>query len=140
MSSENTKIARFRFLSYLIPSVSLNLTGKEVGEDMEFGICPEGELNENDCQFILTLDVTVKDKDDNLNLKLTIKGVYEYETNVVEELIPYISMNAPAILFPYIRAYISNITSLGGMQPIILPTLNVEGVGEELISKMQLQR
>ena len=138
MKTENTKTARFRMQGYLITNTSIRLTGNEIGEDMEFGIAPEGVFNETEKTFLLTLNVVAKDKEQNLDLSLTIKGMFEYDTDDMNELIPYISMNAPAIMFPYIRAYISNITALGGTQPIILPTLNVEGVGLELLEKMGL--
>jgi preprotein translocase subunit SecB len=125
---------------YLITNTSIRLTGNEIGEDMEFGIAPEGVFNEAEKTFLLTLNVVAKDKEQNLDLSLTIKGMFEYDTDDMNELIPYISMNAPAIIFPDIRAYISNITALGGTQPIILPTLNVEGVGLELLEKMGLTK
>ncbi len=140
MNTENTKTARFRMQGYLITNTSIRLTGNEIGEDMEFGIAPEGVFNEAENTFLLTLNVVAKDKEQNLDLSLTIKGMFEYDTDDMNELIPYISMNAPAIMFPYIRAYISNITALGGTQPIILPTLNVEGVGLELLEKMGLTK
>lgn len=140
MKTENTKTARFRMQGYLITNTSIRLTGNEIGEDMEFGIAPEGVFNEAGKTFLLTLNVVAKDKEQNLDLSLTIKGMFEYDTDDMNELIPYISMNAPAIMFPYIRAYISNITALGGTQPIILPTLNVEGVGLELLEKMGLTK
>jgi len=140
MNTENTKTARFRMQGYLITNTSIRLTGNEIGEDMEFGIAPEGVFNEAEKAFLLTLNVVAKDKEQNLDLSLTIKGMFEYDTDDMNELIPYISMNAPAIMFPYIRAYISNITALGGTQPIILPTLNVEGVGLELLEKMGLTK
>ena len=136
MNTKNTKAARFRMQGYLITNTSIKLTGKEIGEDIEFGVVPEGVFNETEKTFLLILNVVAKDKDSNLDLSLTIKGLFEYDADDMSELIPYISMNAPAIMFPYIRAYISNITALGGTQPIILPTLNVEGVGLELLEKM----
>lgn len=140
MNKENTKTARFRMQGYLITNTTIRLTGNEIGEDMEFGIAPEGVFDESKKLFLLTLNVVAKDKEQNLDLSLTIKGMFEYDTDDMNELIPYISMNAPAIMFPYIRAYISNITALGGTQPIILPTLNVEGVGQELLEKMGLTK
>ena len=86
--------------------------------------------------FILTLNVLVKDKKSSLEVKMTVTGKFEYETNDIQELVPYLGFNAPAIMFPYIRAYITNITALGGMSPIILPTLNMESVGKELLDKI----
>lgn len=140
MNTENTKTARFRLQNYTVCSASIKLSGNEIGEDIKFGIEPEGKIDENEKTLTLTLSVIVKDEQGNFDLNMTINGMFEYDADDMNELIPYIGMNAPAILFPYIRAYVSNITALSGMQPIILPTLNVEGVGEELIEKMKLNK
>ena len=128
--------ARFRFVEYLFQETSIKLTGEDIGDDVEFGIEPNGIFEEDNKMFILTLNVLVKDKKSSLEVKMTVTGKFEYETNDIQELVPYFGFNAPAIMFPYIRAYITNITALGGMSPIILPTLNMESVGKELLDKI----
>ena len=128
--------ARFRFVEYLFKETSIKLTGEDIGDDVEFGIEPNGIFEEDNKMFILTLNVLVKDKKSSLEVKMTVIGKFKYETNDIQELVPYLGFNAPAIIFPYIRAYITNITALGGMSPIILPTLNMESVGKELLDKI----
>lgn len=128
--------AHFRFVEYLFKETSIKLTGEDISDDVEFGIEPNGIFEEDKIMFILTLNVLVKDKKSNLEVKMTVTGKFEYETNDIQELVPYLGFNAPAIMFPYIRAYITNITALGGMSPIILPTLNMENVGKELLDKI----
>lgn len=128
--------ARFRFVEYLFKETSIKLTGEDISDDVEFGIEPNGIFEEDNKMFILTLNVLVKDKNSSLEVKMTVTGKFEYETNDIQELVPYLGFNAPAIMFPYIRAYITNITALGGMSPIILPTLNMESVGKELLDKI----
>ena len=60
------------------------------------------------------------------NLNGTTPGSYiEFDSEISEEnKTSFVNSNAPAILFPYFRAYISTLTSLSGMQPVILPTIN----------------
>lgn len=36
----------------------------------------------------------------------------------------FVKINAPAIAFPYLRAYIGNLTLSSGFQPVVLPTIN----------------
>jgi preprotein translocase subunit secB len=134
--NEKIEKARFRFVEYLFQETSIKLTGEDIGDDVEFGIEPNGIFEEDNKMFILTLNVLVKDKKSSLEVKMTVTGKFEYETNDIQELVPYLGFNAPAIMFPYIRAYITNITALGGMSPIILPTLNMESVGKELLDKI----
>ena len=38
---------------------------------------------------------------------------------------PLIERNAIAIMFPYLRSYISSLTTQPGMQPIVLPPINI---------------
>lgn len=137
MNTNNVKQARFRLKNYIITETVIRLTRKTIGKDIQVGISPEGKLNEKDKSFTLTLKVVVKDDKKNLNISLSIDGVFEYDTDSMQELLPFICNNAPAILFPYIRAYISNITALGGIAPIILPTLNLESVGKTLKDKLR---
>lgn len=134
--NEKIEKARFRFVEYLFKETSIKLTGEDISDDVEFGIEPNGIFEEDNKMFILTLNVLVKDKKSSLEVKMTVIGKFKYETNDIQELVPYLGFNAPAIIFPYIRAYITNITALGGMSPIILPTLNMESVGKELLDKI----
>ncbi len=44
------------------------------------------------------------------------------ENMSIEEFLDH---NAPALLFPYVREAISNVTMRGGIKPIVLPPINV---------------
>lgn len=137
MNTNNVKQARFRLKNYIITETVIKLTRKTIGKDIQVGISPEGKLNEKDKSFTLTLKVVVKDNKRYLDININIDSVFEYDADSIQELLPFICNNAPAILFPYIRAYISNITALGGIAPIILPTLNLESVGKTLKNKLK---
>lgn len=62
-------------------------------------------------------------------LKVRVAGFFEILTDVSEisedEIIHYFKVNAVAILFPYLRSLVSDISSKGSEAPIILPTLNI---------------
>jgi len=68
------------------------------------------------------------------------KSTFSYDKTV--DLSEYLEglfiLNAPAIVFPYLRAYITNITTQSGMTPIILPTLNLTNLGENLKQKINV--
>lgn len=45
---------------------------------------------------------------------------------------PFTKINAPAIAFPFLRAYISTLMTLSGYSPLILPTINFsENISED---------
>lgn len=104
---------------------------------MRFGIEPDGFFDKKNNEFILSLSVIVKDAEEKFNVSFLMRGMFKYTCANFDELIRFIGINAPAILFPYIRAYVSNITSLSGMQPVIMPTLNMQPIGTQLIEKLK---
>lgn len=69
--------------------------------------------------------VTVTDKTKKFNLQ--VKAVADFEIIGVDEPEIYnsfVHVNAPAIAYPYLRAFISNIILQSGMAPIIIPPVN----------------
>lgn len=134
MSSDNAKKSSFRFEGYLIKKTSLELKSKDFDHNYHLNIRPNGTLDEEKKQLTIELDVTVHDTHKKLNLNFIIEGAFRYESESFEELAPYISINGPAILFPYVRAYVSNITALSGCSPVIMPTLNMESTGDILLN------
>ena len=64
-----------------------------------------------------------------------ILGLFEFkEVIAIDNLTTYFYINAPAIIFPYVRAYIAALTSLSGFETINLPPINVGVLKEELKS------
>lgn len=136
--SNNVPEAGFSFLGYLVKESTIRLSGKPIGENVRIGISPDGRLSDDKSLFDLTLDVIVEDEEKNLVVEMTILGNFECFADDQVLLGSFMCINAPAILFPYIRSYVSNLTALSGTAPIILPTLNMEGVGNELRKKIGL--
>ena len=61
-----------------------------------------------------------------MHIEVHAEGYFEFEQDITEvEKGIFFKTSAPAILFPYIRAYISTLSSLSGVAPVILPTLNL---------------
>lgn len=136
-SAGNTRKPRFRFIGYLIKETNMNLSTNVYGKDLKLDITPFGDLDKENGSLNVDLRVSVSDNENKLSLTFLISGHFEFECGTFEELKSYICMNAPAILFPYIRAYTTTITSLAGSNPIIMPTLNLEGVGKQLLSLIE---
>lgn len=42
-----------------------------------------------------------------------------------------LEINGTAILFPYLRSFITTLTSNAGIPPLVLPTLNIQKIIEE---------
>jgi preprotein translocase subunit SecB len=70
------------------------------------------------------MEVLIENEDKSLRIQVGIIGIFESDVDITKEK-SFIEVSAPAIIFPYIRAYVSNLTSMSGIQPILLPTYNM---------------
>lgn len=72
------------------------------------------------------------------NLFIVAVGTFELKSDVDENLKKiFVNQNAPAIMFPYIRSFITTLTSnLGNVtSPLIIPTQFFKGVLEEILDE-----
>lgn len=121
------QIAKFRFLRYNIIKSSIEIDdNKVVNEDLTVEFSQEGaECIENNL-YKHTLGVDIMDKNNVMRIKVVVIGLFEFDRDVDEKLkSTFFNSSAPAILFPYVRAYVTTLTGLSGVNPIILPTLNL---------------
>lgn len=83
--------------------------------------------------FRLILGVHIEDVNRVIVIDVEAIANYYFDKEVdIALLESYFYINAPALLFPYIRAYISTLTNLSGYKPVNLPTLNLQRLGKEL--------
>lgn len=72
-------------------------------------------------------------KDEEFNIIVEILFVFELDQDIDENFLnsKFLTINAPAIAFPYVRSYISNLTLQSGFSPIILPSVNFVKLAEK---------
>lgn len=117
---------KFRFKNYIITYTNININPyKAVSKNIKLNIqrLDEHELGNN--IYCIRLSVRIHNENNSLSLLTEFLGNFEYNPEITdEEKSIYFKHNAPAILMPYIRAYVSSITSLSGIPTIVLPTYN----------------
>lgn len=126
--------ASFQFLESLVRKSVFMRTPSDYNRDEEknvFDIKPYGVLDIEEKQFQLTLSVTLTDLEERIYIEVDMMGLFQYEGDE-EEIKPFIYMNASAILFPYVRAYITTLTANSGLSTVILPTMNLSSLKDEL--------
>ncbi|OOP74578.1 hypothetical protein CBEIBR21_06560 [Clostridium beijerinckii] len=67
-----------------------------------------------------------EDNEKVLNFEFTFVGIFSViseEKNM--DIKHFMEHNSPAIIFPYIREHITNITQKAGINPILLPPVNI---------------
>ena len=80
---------------------------------------------ENKKAFLLSFDVQIAHKD-NLLFKIVFNAIFNTNEEIDEEFMKssFVSINAPAIAYPYLRAFVSSLMTISGYDHLILPTIN----------------
>ena len=119
--------AQFRFIDFkVIKSIyQIDVPKFKQGGKLDVNIKFPAELDYAQGQPIaFPMEVLIENEDKSLRIQVGIIGVFESDVDITKEK-SFIEVSAPAIIFPYIRAYVSNLTSMSGIQPILLPTYNM---------------
>lgn len=118
------------FEDYIVNKVELinNLNCDRDKIEIEFDINSEVEFT-NENEFLLKLSIDIfKDAEKNnypFSLKVEFVGIFSVEDVNEEEKKDYAEKNSVAILFPYVRALVTNYTAASNIDPLILPPINV---------------
>lgn len=110
-------------------------------EDEETGLTPKfsfsSKKNQDDPSIIaVELGITIGDYElatQAIFVSAKILGIFRVVSNLEEdEKNKYVRVNAVALLYPYLRALVSDLTSKGSEAPIILPTMNISQMMEKV--------
>lgn len=96
-----------------------------------------GFTSEDKHIFAIIFELTLENKERNFYLKVEAHNHFRLNQEITDEFkdSTFINVNAPAIAFPYVRAFISNLTLNSGYDPIILPSYNFVNIYKENISE-----
>lgn len=87
---------------------------------------PQSYVTDAELNYKLQLDINISNSENQFSVFVSIIGQFEFDSDLEPKAKEnFFKINAPSILFPYVRAYISTLTSLSGMVPVILPTINI---------------
>lgn len=93
-------------------------------EAMEFSVSTAFTQSQSN-NFIIDFNLKLKVEESNI---LTVQHISQFEANSEikedDKKSPFFSINAPAIAYPFLRAYVSNFLLSSGYEPVILPTIN----------------
>jgi Preprotein translocase subunit SecB len=90
--------------------------------------------NDNNSIFKIVMEVELKDER-YFNLTINAVGNFELNTEITDEIKrTFVNANAPAIMFPYIRSFISTLTANMGnaIGTLTIPTQFFKGDLEEI--------
>lgn len=104
------------------------------GKELSISFLPKGLINKSNSTFDLELSVRIEDESTVFVAEITTIGYFSFNDSEFDEktLDSLFYVNAPAILFPYIRAYLSTLTTLSGLKPVVLPSMNLLNLASDL--------
>jgi preprotein translocase subunit SecB len=84
-----------------------------------------GYSTENAKEFVVIFDLEMTHKN-NYFFKLKYLSTFEKDENIDEAFKEsfFPKVNAPAIAYPFLRAYVANLMLSSGFEPFLLPTIN----------------
>jgi preprotein translocase subunit SecB len=130
---ENAPIASFNFEGFKIIKSYFEINDSDNNQTFSINFNPKGVINKESLKFEMELGVIINENDNKFRAEIIVIGHFKFGADLGEDMLDnFFYKNAPAILFPYIRAYITTLTSLSGINPVILPTLNLSMLGPEL--------
>lgn len=124
--------AAFKFSDYKILSFSLSHAMTENGDEatVKIDFEPSGQYNKTTGEFLLVLNVRgdlEPNKEEVIRLKST--ATFAFEAGTPLESIPdFFYMNAIAIFFPYVRAFISTVSLQSNGPVMVLSLLNLSNL------------
>lgn len=119
--------AQFRFLDFKVVKSIYQIDTQKFKQggklDVNFKFPTELDFAQKNL-ISFPMEVLIENADKSLRIQVGIIGIFESDVDLTKEK-SFVEISAPAIIFPYIRAYVSNLTSMSGIQPILLPTYNM---------------
>lgn len=127
--------AAFRINSYHFVKASLDFN---VPDDATLGIeiYPSGVYHQQDGRYELDFLVKVEcEESQTVVVDVNCRAEFIFSEPIkLEEIPSFFYPNCLAIVFPYVRAFVSTITLQANVHPVMLPTLNLMGLTKELRS------
>lgn len=123
-------LAQFvRDMSFENMAAQKGLTGADVQPDIQVAVSLDARKRQTDHQFeiVTKYKVTSKNKANDevlFLLEVDYGGVFHVEGVPEDQLHPFLLIECPRLLFPFVRRIISDVTRDGGFPPLNIDTVD----------------
>lgn len=128
--------AAFSLENYRFPEVRLDFRNLNEGNNnIGMRITPSGIFDKNTGEFALKFDfyAVAEGNDNRPCVFVSCEGTFKFtDVHSCNDIPSFFYPNSIAILFPYMRAFVSTVSLQANFQPLILPTMNLSSLGGEL--------
>lgn len=132
--------ASFKLNKYLFEYVKLEFKS-DLLKDINVSFNPTGVFKTEDKSFLLEMLFTATYSEcQSAFLEVKCQATFDFKNvNSLEDIPEYFYKNAIAILFPYIRAFVSTVTLQANIPPLLLPTYNLSDLEKPLKENTKTQ-
>lgn len=126
--------AKFSLDKFIFNKVDIDLDNN-TGEKLLIDLIPSGIFDAEKSIFNLTFNFYAFSGRDAKNHFVHVRcmGTFDFENvNKIEDIPSFFYRNSIAILFPYVRAYISLVTNQANIPALVLPTMNLVSLEKPL--------
>ena len=126
ISLENFKTNNLRLSTNILDFSETNEDTFELNLQVGIANSSVKETDSKKAVILFTLDLIAKDK---FQLTCDYEAIFLTDTILTKELViseKFLNINAPAIAYPYLRAFVSNVLLVSNLDPAVLPTLNFQ--------------
>lgn len=118
--------SKLQFKQYKIISSYIKIKDGEISPHFNIEIDRDSDISENRKELNVKIKTKIIDDNNIVDIFVEMIGFFEFDSTVDDTTKNiFTKVSGPAILFPYVRAYIGALSSLSGINPIVLPTLNL---------------
>ena len=126
----------FRLVRYWFEEAQFHLSNVAGEKKINISFLPSGIYQKNKGIYNLTfVFVAWEDEKSQEDFEVKVKCNAEFQFNGpigFDEIPAFFYPNSIAIVFPYVRAFVSTLTLQANVQPILLPTINLSSLQETL--------
>lgn len=126
-----TNPAAFAFKNYVFTNVEINMGQFSETLPLDLSFSPSGVYDKTARSYNLRFVFNAKQGEEEATIvKIVCEASFEFKEAInLEEIPDYFYPNCLAIVFPYVRAFVSSVTLQANMTtPILIPTLNLTGL------------
>lgn len=114
--------------------------GGEVQPEVDINVSmePRNRTAENQYEVAMKLQITSKNKgtDDKLFiLEMDYAGIFHIENVPQEQMHPYLLIECPRMIFPFVRRIVHDVTRDGGFPPLNMETIDFIGLYRNELAK-----
>jgi len=117
-------------------------SGGEVQPDVQVGVNMDAKKRSGDNQYEVILKLTVNSKNKGTEdplflLEMEYVGVFQVEGVPEDQLHPFLLIECPRMMFPFVRRIVSDVTRDGGFPPLNLENIDFVQLYRQEIARRQ---